>query len=172
VWTPPPGVFLPDLLAKGFEFASGQPVQLIWDGSAHEMHAPALFCKQSILRLPQGSGSWSPFLSGGCHMGHDDYLQRILRPGLRLAIESPLDPAPELSLRWATRCCSKRRTSSGSFVSAARAAYTAWFTSLPVELERVDLPQCRQSHAPGVALARRQWVCRAVIVMAAHHPAR
>lgn len=99
---------------------------------------------------------------------HDDvdYLRRILNARVYdVAIETPLEPATELSKRLGNRVFLKREDLQEVFSFKIRGAYNK-MANLPVEsLERGVIASSAGNHAQGVALAANELNCRAVIVM-------
>jgi threonine dehydratase len=60
------------------------------------------------------------------------YLQRVLRARVYdVAIESPLDPAPNLSARLGNRVLLKREDLQPVFSFKLRGAYNKWWASAP-----------------------------------------
>jgi threonine dehydratase len=94
------------------------------------------------------------------------YLQHILRARVYdVAIESPLDSAPNLSERLHNRVFLKREDLQPVFSFKLRGAYNK-MVGLPTwELERGVIAASAGNHAQGVALAAQKLACRAVIVM-------
>lgn len=96
----------------------------------------------------------------------DGYLQRILRARVYdVAIESPLDPAPNLSTRLGNRVLLKREDLQPVFSFKLRGAYNKMVGLSPAELERGVIAASAGNHAQGVALGAQRLGCRAVIVM-------
>jgi threonine dehydratase len=94
------------------------------------------------------------------------YLQRILRARVYdVAIESPLDPAPNLSRRLGNQVLLKREDLQPVFSFKLRGAYNRMVSLSPAELERGVIAASAGNHAQGVALAAGRLGCRAVIVM-------
>ncbi len=94
------------------------------------------------------------------------YLQRILRARVYdVAIESPLDPAPNLSRRLGNRVLLKREDLQPVFSFKLRGAYNRMAGLAPEELERGVIAASAGNHAQGVALGARRLGCTAVIVM-------
>jgi threonine dehydratase len=95
-----------------------------------------------------------------------EYLQRILRARVYdVAIESPLDPAPNLSARLGNRVLLKREDLQPVFSFKLRGAYNRMVGLSAAELERGVIAASAGNHAQGVALAAQRLGCRAVIVM-------
>ncbi len=95
-----------------------------------------------------------------------DYLQRILRARVYdVAIESPLDPAPNLSRRIGNNVLLKREDLQPVFSFKLRGAYNRMTHLTAEELERGVIAASAGNHAQGVALAAGRLGCRAVIVM-------
>jgi threonine dehydratase len=96
----------------------------------------------------------------------DDILQRILRARVYdVAIESPLDPAPNLSSRLGNHVLLKREDLQPVFSFKLRGAYNRMSHLTATELERGVIAASAGNHAQGVALAAGRLGCRAVIVM-------
>ena len=94
------------------------------------------------------------------------YLQRILRARVYdVAIESPLDPAPNLSRRLGNQVLLKREDLQPVFSFKLRGAYNRMARLSAAELERGVIAASAGNHAQGVALAAQRLGCRAVIVM-------
>ncbi len=95
-----------------------------------------------------------------------DYLQRILRARVYdVAIESPLDPAPNLSRRLGNRVLLKREDLQPVFSFKLRGAYNRMASLSAGELGRGVIAASAGNHAQGVALAAQKLGCSAVIVM-------
>jgi threonine dehydratase len=94
------------------------------------------------------------------------YLQHILRARVYdVAIESPLDSAPNLSDRLGNRVFLKREDLQPVFSFKLRGAYNKMVGLPRQELERGVIAASAGNHAQGVALAAQKLGCRAVIVM-------
>ncbi|MFN9659360.1 MAG: threonine ammonia-lyase, biosynthetic [Cyanobacteriota bacterium] len=94
------------------------------------------------------------------------YLQRILRARVYdVAIESPLDAAPNLSRRLGNRVLLKREDLQPVFSFKLRGAYNKMVTLPRADLARGVIAASAGNHAQGVALAAQKLGCRAVIVM-------
>ncbi len=95
-----------------------------------------------------------------------DMLQRILRARVYdVAIESPLDLAPNLSRRLGNTVLLKREDLQPVFSFKLRGAYNKMASLSPAELERGVIAASAGNHAQGVALGAQKLGCRAVIVM-------
>ena len=95
-----------------------------------------------------------------------DMLQRILRARVYdVAIESPLDAAPNLSRRLGNTVLLKREDLQPVFSFKLRGAYNKMAGLTPAELERGVIAASAGNHAQGVALGAQKLGCRAVIVM-------
>ncbi len=93
-------------------------------------------------------------------------LLRILRARVYdVAIESPLDPAPNLSRRLNNTVLLKREDLQPVFSFKLRGAYNKMAGLSAPELERGVIAASAGNHAQGVALAAQKLGCRAVIVM-------
>jgi threonine dehydratase len=94
------------------------------------------------------------------------YLQRILRARVYdVAIESPLDPAPNLSRRLGNQVLLKREDLQPVFSFKLRGAYNRMVSLSAEELARGVIAASAGNHAQGVALAAQRLGCTAVIVM-------
>ncbi len=94
------------------------------------------------------------------------YLNKILKaPVYDVAIESPLDPAPRLSVRLSNRVLIKREDLQPIFSFKLRGAYNKMI-SLPVNLRKKGvIAASAGNHAQGVALAASTLKVPATIVM-------
>jgi threonine dehydratase len=101
----------------------------------------------------------------------DDYLKRILNARVYdVAIETPLEVAPNLSTRFQNRILLKREDLQPVFSFKLRGAYNK-MVKLPAETLRAGvIASSAGNHAQGVALSASQLGCRAVIVMPATAP--
>lgn len=94
------------------------------------------------------------------------YLQRILNARVYdVAIESPLDEAPQLSARLGARVLLKREDLQPVFSFKLRGAYNKMVNLPPAALRRGVIAASAGNHAQGVALAARKLGTRALIVM-------
>jgi threonine dehydratase len=95
-----------------------------------------------------------------------DYLPRILNSRVYdVAIETPLELAPNLSARLGNRVMLKREDMQPVFSFKLRGAYNK-MANLPAQvLKRGVIAASAGNHAQGVALAAQKLGCRAVIVM-------
>ncbi len=94
------------------------------------------------------------------------YLQRILRARVYdVAIESPLDPAPNLSRRLGNQVLLKREDLQPVFSFKLRGAYNKMAGLSREELDQGVIAASAGNHAQGVALAAQRLGCTAVIVM-------
>jgi threonine dehydratase len=82
-----------------------------------------------------------------------------------VAVESPLDPAPNLSRRLGNTVLLKREDLQPVFSFKLRGAYNKMAGLTPAELERGVIAASAGNHAQGVALSAQTLGCRAVIVM-------
>ena len=97
---------------------------------------------------------------------HDDYLQKILNARVYdVAVESPLELAPQLSARMANRVLLKREDLQSVFSFKLRGAYNKMSRLDAFQLARGVIAASAGNHAQGVALAAQRLGCRAVIVM-------
>jgi threonine dehydratase len=95
-----------------------------------------------------------------------DYLERILNSRVYdVAVETPLELAPNLSARLGNRVMLKREDMQPVFSFKLRGAYNK-MAQLPARaLRRGVIAASAGNHAQGVALAAARLGCRAVIVM-------
>ena len=99
-------------------------------------------------------------------IGDADYLRRILTARVYdVAIESPLDPAPDLSLRTGNRVLLKREDLQPVFSFKLRGAFNKMASLSAEQLANGVIAASAGNHAQGVALAARELGCTAVIVM-------
>jgi threonine dehydratase len=96
----------------------------------------------------------------------NDYLERILAARVYdVAIESPLEPAPQLSARTGARVLLKREDLQPVFSFKLRGAYNKMAQLPAAALKRGVIAASAGNHAQGVALAAQRLGCRATIVM-------
>ncbi len=101
-----------------------------------------------------------------------DYLEKILNAQVYdVAIESPLDPAPNLSARIHNRILIKREDMQPVFSFKIRGAYNKMVRLSSQALKRGVIAASAGNHAQGVALSASRLGCRAVIVMPETTPA-
>ncbi|MCE9614905.1 MAG: threonine ammonia-lyase, biosynthetic [Lentisphaerae bacterium] len=95
-----------------------------------------------------------------------DYLQRILTARVYdVAVETPLERAPNLSLRLNNTLLLKREDMQPVFSFKVRGAYNMMANLSPAALARGVIAASAGNHAQGVALAAQKLTCRATIVM-------
>ena len=95
-----------------------------------------------------------------------DYLQRILDARVYdVAVETPLEPAPQLSARTGARVLLKREDLQPVFSFKVRGAYNKMAQLPRAALRRGVIAASAGNHAQGVALAAQRLGCRATIVM-------
>jgi threonine dehydratase len=82
-----------------------------------------------------------------------------------VAVETPLELAPNLSARLGNRLLLKREDMQPVFSFKCRGAYNKMVHLAPAVLNRGVIASSAGNHAQGVALAARKLGCRAVIVM-------
>jgi threonine dehydratase len=100
-----------------------------------------------------------------------DYLERILRARVYdVAVETPLEVAPNLSARLGNRILLKREDMQPVFSFKCRGAYNKMVGLSAAALARGVLASSAGNHAQGVALAAQKLGCKAVIVMPATTP--
>ncbi len=96
----------------------------------------------------------------------DDYLERILGAHVYdVAIESPLELAPNLSRRLGNTILLKREDLQPVFSFKLRGAYNKMARLTPAQRKRGVIAASAGNHAQGVALAAQRLGCRATIVM-------
>jgi threonine dehydratase len=99
-------------------------------------------------------------------MNKNDYLERILNARVYdVAVETPLDPAPNLSRRLHNRLLLKREDMQPVFSFKLRGAYNKMVKLPPAALQRGVIAASAGNHAQGVALAAQKLGCAATIVM-------
>ena len=99
-------------------------------------------------------------------MAKPDYLKRILSSRVYdVAIETPLDFAPNLSRRLGNRLLIKREDLQPVFSFKLRGAYNKMARLKPEALARGVIAASAGNHAQGVALAAKKLGCAATIVM-------
>ncbi len=95
-----------------------------------------------------------------------EYLRRILNARVYdVAIETPLERAPQLSARLSNTVLLKREDLQPVFSFKLRGAYNKMVNLAPETLKRGVIAASAGNHAQGVALAASKLGCRAVIVM-------
>jgi threonine dehydratase len=100
-----------------------------------------------------------------------DYLEKILTARVYdVAIESPLELAPNLSSRMRNRVLLKREDMQPVFSFKLRGAYNKMATLSKAALKRGVVAASAGNHAQGVALAAQRLGCEATIVMPATTP--
>ena len=100
-----------------------------------------------------------------------DYLEKILLARVYdVAIESPLDEAPNLSRRLKNTVWLKREDMQPVFSFKLRGAYNKMASLPPAALKRGVVAASAGNHAQGVALAAQILKCAATIVMPATTP--
>jgi len=99
------------------------------------------------------------------------YLKRILNARVYdVAIETPLEFAPNLSARIGNTLLLKREDMQPVFSFKLRGAYNRMAQLTPEQLKRGVIAASAGNHAQGVALSAQKLGCRAVIVMPATTP--
>ncbi len=95
-----------------------------------------------------------------------DYLKRILTSKVYdVAVETPLEKAPDLSERLQNTVLLKREDTQPVFSFKLRGAYNKMAHLSREVLARGVIAASAGNHAQGVALSARKLGCRAVIVM-------
>ncbi len=103
---------------------------------------------------------------------HPDYLEKILNAQVYdVAVETPLDYAPNLSARINNTILFKREDMQPVFSFKLRGAYNKIAGLSPEKLKRGVICASAGNHAQGVALSAAKIGCRAVIVMPTTTPA-
>ena len=101
-----------------------------------------------------------------------DYLERILKARVYdVAIETPLEIAPNLSARLGNTLLLKREDMQPVFSFKLRGAYNKMSQLSPTALKRGVIAASAGNHAQGVALSAQKLGCKAVIVMPTTTPA-
>jgi len=99
------------------------------------------------------------------------YLKRILNARVYdVAIESPLEPAPNLSARIGNMVLLKREDMQPVFSFKLRGAYNKMAQLTPEQLKRGVIAASAGNHAQGVALSAQKLGCKAIIVMPSTTP--
>ncbi len=94
------------------------------------------------------------------------YLKRILNARVYdVAIETPLEVAPNLSARTGNTILLKREDMQPVFSFKLRGAYNKMAQLTPEQLKRGVIAASAGNHAQGVALSAQKLGCKAVIVM-------
>jgi threonine dehydratase len=97
---------------------------------------------------------------------HPDYLEKILNARVYdVAVETPLEFAPNLSARSSNRMLLKREDMQPVFSFKLRGAYNKMAHLTVVQRKRGVIAASAGNHAQGVALSARMLGCKAVIVM-------
>ena len=97
---------------------------------------------------------------------HPDYLEKILNAQVYdVAVETPLDAAPNLSARIGNTILFKREDMQPVFSFKLRGAYNKIARLSPDKLKRGVICASAGNHAQGVVLSAAKIGCRAVIVM-------
>lgn len=100
-----------------------------------------------------------------------DYLEKILTARVYdVAVETPLEVAPNLSRRVHNQVLLKREDMQPVFSFKLRGAYNKMAKLPPAALKRGVIAASAGNHAQGVALAAQRLGCRATIVMPATTP--
>ncbi|SMF45721.1 threonine ammonia-lyase, biosynthetic [Pseudogulbenkiania subflava] len=95
-----------------------------------------------------------------------DYLERILTSRVYdVAIETPLEPAPNLSRRFNNTILLKREDLQPVFSFKLRGAYNKMAKLTTEQLEKGVITASAGNHAQGVALSAQKIGCEAIIVM-------
>ena len=88
-----------------------------------------------------------------------DYLQRILAARVYdVAVETPLEPAPQLSARTGARVLLKREDLQPVFSFKVRGAYNKMAQLPAAALKRGVIAASAGNHAQGVALSAQRWL--------------
>ena len=95
-----------------------------------------------------------------------DYLKKILTARVYdVAVETPLEAAPHLSLRTKNQVFLKREDMQSVFSFKLRGAYNKMAHLSPKQLKNGVICASAGNHAQGVALSANRLGCRAVIAM-------
>jgi threonine dehydratase len=115
--------------------------------------------------------AFDPHLGGKKNGMKNDYLERILRARVYdVAVETPLEVAPNLSARLGNRLMLKREDMQPVFSFKCRGAYNKMANLSAAALARGVIASSAGNHAQGVALAAQKLGCAAVIVMPSTTP--
>jgi threonine dehydratase len=96
----------------------------------------------------------------------NDYLKRILNARVYdVAVESPLEAAPNLSARLGNNVLLKREDMQPVFSFKLRGAYNKMAQLTPEQLKRGVIAASAGNHAQGVAMSAHRLGCKAIIVM-------
>lgn len=96
----------------------------------------------------------------------NDYLKRVLTSKVYdIAVETPLEQAPQVSARISNTVLLKREDYQPVFSFKLRGAYNKMAHMSAAELKRGVIAASAGNHAQGVAMSARRLGCRAVIVM-------
>ncbi|MDP1634788.1 MAG: threonine ammonia-lyase, biosynthetic, partial [Gallionellaceae bacterium] len=96
----------------------------------------------------------------------NNYLKRILNARVYdVAVESPLEYAPNLSARTGNRIFLKREDMQPVFSFKLRGAYNKMAQLTPEQLKRGVIAASAGNHAQGVAMSAHRLGCKAIIVM-------
>ncbi|HSI22249.1 MAG TPA: threonine ammonia-lyase, biosynthetic [Methylophilaceae bacterium] len=96
----------------------------------------------------------------------NDYLEKVLTARVYdVAVETPLEPQPNLSRRTGNTVLLKREDMQPVFSFKLRGAYNKMAHLTPAQLKRGVIAASAGNHAQGVALSAQKLGCRAVIVM-------
>ncbi len=96
----------------------------------------------------------------------DGYLKRILNARVYdVAVETPLDMAPNLSVRSGNSILLKREDMQPVFSFKLRGAYNKMAQLSPAQLAKGVIAASAGNHAQGVALSAKKLGCQATIVM-------
>jgi threonine dehydratase len=99
------------------------------------------------------------------------YLKRILNARVYdVAVETPLEVAPNLSARMGNTLLLKREDMQPVFSFKVRGAYNKMAQLTPEQLKRGVITASAGNHAQGVALSAQKLGCKAVIVMPSTSP--
>ena len=102
---------------------------------------------------------------------HPDYLEKTLNAQVYdVAVETPLDLAPNVSARIGNTLLIKREDMQPVFSFKLRGAYNKIVKLSPERRRRGVICASAGNHAQGVALAASRVGCRAVIVMPTSTP--
>src|SRR3546814_14229337 len=100
-----------------------------------------------------------------------DYLKLILTSKVYdVAVESPLELAPQVSARIHNQVWLKREDTKPVFSFTLRGAYNKMANFSPAELKRGVIAASAGNHAQGVARSAQRHGCRAVMAMPVSTP--
>src|SRR5262252_5136588 len=136
---------------------------------AHSTRENPASCR--VARCPRKGVNSGPPVGGYRKRMKNDYLERILAARVYdVAVETPLEVAPNLSARLGNRVLLKREDMQPVFSFKCRGAYNKMVNLSAQALSRGVIASSAGNHAQGVALAAQKLGCAATIVMPSTTP--